>query len=228
MKPSASPSSMSLSAFVAARADEPAIALLARTAAAVRGPGYMRSDDDLAAAVFLADEAPSAMAGDALARALDQIDQAADRDRRAAEAADGRGPVMAELSHLPSPVRELALDALKQRDWSFGGLGIRRLALSADRGALVELMRIEPGYGAALHDHAGDELTLILTGAYHDGHDLYAPGDISLARSGFTHAPKAEPGEICYVLAVSYGSPKFLGAFGVLQKVLGFPWKPKI
>ena len=85
-------------------------------------------------------------------------------------------------------------------------------------------MRIEPGFGAALHDHAAEELTLILTGAYHDGHARYAAGDLSVARPGFTHVPVAEAGQICYVLAVSYGPPKFHGVFGLAQKLLGFPW----
>jgi putative transcriptional regulator len=121
-------------------------------------------------------------------------------------------------------VREAAFDALKTGGWSFGGFGIRRLPLPVGGAGHVELMRIEPGFGAADHDHDGDELTLILTGAYHDGHAYYGPGDVSVARAGFSHSPVAEPGDICFVLAVSYGPPKFAGVFGVLQRLLGFPW----
>ena len=88
-------------------------------------------------------------------------------------------------------------------------------------------MRIEPGMGAAEHDHDGDELTLILTGAYFDGHADYAAGDVSLARHGFTHAPKAKPGAVCYVLAVTYGPARFKGLIGALQTLTGFPWEPK-
>ena len=222
------PQSASFSAFVAAHSGDPAIALLAETAAAVRaGPAYVRREDDVAGAVFLAEEAPAALTADALDQVLREIDRAALRDERAARATGGQGTRMAELAQLPSPVREAALEALKHRGWSFGGFGIRRLGLSANGRTLVELMRIQPGFGAAQHDHAADELTLILTGAYNDGHARYEPGDISLAKPGFSHAPTAEPGEICYVLAVSYGPPRFLGGFGLLQKILGFPWSPK-
>ena len=38
---------------------------------------------------------------------------------------------------------------------------------------------------------------------------------------------KADMGEVCYLLAVTYGPPKFRGAFGLLQAALGFPWTPK-
>jgi len=43
---------------------------------------------------------------------------------------------------------------------------------------------------------------------------------VSLARPDFVHAPKADPGEICYLLAVTYGPSKFQGVFGVVQKLV--------
>jgi putative transcriptional regulator len=129
---------------------------------------------------------------------------------------------------LPAPLREAAVEALKHRRWTFGGFGIRRLALAAGDGTLAELLRVEPGRGAADHDHADDEITLVVTGAYRDSTGLYQPGDISLARPGFSHAPRAEPTDVCYLLAVTYGPPKFSGRFGLLQRAIGFPWTPKI
>jgi len=211
------------------RKSDPAINLLAQTTAAMRAdPDYFHREDDAASAAFLSEEAPAALAEDALARALARIDDGAVLDRRAAEAADGGDARMAEIARLPSPLREAALEALKHRGWTFGGFGIRRLALMTGDGTEAELMRVEPGFGAAPHDHAADELTLIVTGAYDDGHGRFQAGDLSLASPGFTHAPKAEPGEVCYLLAVTYGPPRFAGAFGLLQTALGFPWTPKV
>jgi putative transcriptional regulator len=218
----------SLNTLFDARMADPAISLLAQTTAAIRADAdYVRRDDDIASAVFLAEETPTALANEALARALARIDEDTALDQRAAEAADGQDPRMAELAGLPSPLREAALEALKTRRWTFGGFGIRRLALISGDGTEAELMRVEPGFGAAPHDHGAEELTLIVTGAYDDGHGRYQSGDLSLAQPGFTHAPKAEMGEVCYLLAVTYGPPKFLGAFGLLQGALGFPWTPK-
>jgi putative transcriptional regulator len=213
-----------LSHYVAEHAADPAVRLLARSAAALRADAdFVRDPADVTAAAFLNQEAPAALAEDALERTLGRIDRLAELDRRAAQA----GPGHAEIARLPSPVREAALAALKHDRWRFGGLGVRRLPLLAGPGSQAELMRIMPGHGAAEHDHAADELTLVLTGAYDDGHARYAAGDVSLARPGFAHTPTAEPGEVCYVLAVTYGPPKFQGLFGLLQRTLGFPWSPK-
>ena len=157
---------------------------------------------------------------------LARIEAEGAKDERAAERAAHGDPSLAEIAALPSPVREAALAALAHDHWRFGGLGIRRLPLGLGA-ADCELMRIEPGHGAAPHDHDGDELTLILTGAYFDGHAHYGPGDVSLARSGFVHMPKADPGAVCYVLAVTYGPPRFKGLIGILQRLIGFPKTPK-
>jgi putative transcriptional regulator len=206
--------------YVAGRADDPAMALLAKTTAAMRTDAtYVERADDAAGAVFLDDETPAAMAPEAFDRVLGLIDAAEARDR----AAQGRvreDPRRHEIARLPSPLREIALDALDQGRWRFAGLGIRRLPLpipGADGHA--ELMRIEPGRGVAAHAHGGDEVTLVLTGSYFDGFAHYAPGDVSLAQGEFRHAPKADPGEVCYVLAVSYGPPLLGGLYGLIERL---------
>lgn len=204
-----------------------AMDLLARTTETMRtDAGYLERDDDLAAAVFLDDEAPAPLAADALNRAFALIDEAAGRDADAARAAQAGDAFKDEVAALPSPVREAALDALEgDGRWKFAGLGIQRLHLFGDEGAQAVLMRIEPGHGVAEHDHEADELTLVLTGAYNDGQAAYRPGDVSLAQPGFVHTPKAEPGEICYVLLAYRGAPRFKGLFGLAQRWFGFPTK---
>jgi putative transcriptional regulator len=207
---------------------DPAIRLLAQTAWALRADAdYFKRPDDPASGAFLDAESPARLEDDALERALARIDADTVLGDRAADAARGQDGRMAELAALPSPLREAAFAALGERGWSFGGFGIQRLALMAGEGADAELMRVEPGFGAAPHDHAAEELTLIVTGAYGDGHGRYQAGDLSLAAPGFTHAPKAEPGPVCYLLAVTYGPPRFKGVFGLMQSALGFPWAPK-
>lgn len=217
-----------LGALFDSRMSDPAIRLLAQTTAAMRADAdYFSREGDVASGLFLAAEPPAGLSDDALARALARIDEDADLDRRAAAQINAGDARRSELLALPSPLREAALEALRRRGWSFGGFGIRRLALMAGDGTQAELMRVEPGFGAAEHDHGGEELTLIVTGAYDDGHGRYQAGDLSVARPGFAHAPKAEMEGVCYLLAVTYGPPKFQGAFGLLQTALGFPWTPK-
>lgn len=212
-----------LSQFFADRASDAAIDLLVKTTAAIRADAnFLHGSEDAAAGAALSEEPPVDLSVDALATTLSQIDRAEALDHGAANRA-GKGARAAEIAALPSPVREVALAAMGRQRWRFGGFGIRRLPLMTGDGAFVELMRIEPGRGVADHDHADDELTLILTGSYHDGHHHYGPGDLSLARPGFTHRPKADHGEVCYVLAISYGAPKLLGLFQVLQRSLAEP-----
>ena len=212
------------SVFEAGRGNR-AVELVEQTTFAMRADaGFVERQDDVAAAVFLAEEAPAPMAADALDRVLGLIDAAEARDSQAKAALRGRDGMGEEITALPSPVREAALQAMADHHrWSFAGLGIQRLPLFADEGARAELLRIEPGHGVAMHDHEDEELTLVMTGAYHDGHAYYGPGDVSLARPGFTHRPRAEPGEVCYALAVSSGAPKFKGVFGLAQRAFGFP-----
>jgi putative transcriptional regulator len=215
---------MSLEAFFDARRSDPAIRLMAETTRTLRADAdYVRDHADAEAGAQLAAADPAELSPDALSEALARIDAADDLDRRANQrAADGRAHA-AELAALPSPLREAAFEALEARRWRFGGLGIRRLALLDGPGAKAELLRVEPGYGAADHDHDGDELTLVVTGAYRDSEGLYQSGDVALAEPGFTHAPRTEPGEVCYLLAVTYGPARFSGSIGLLQKLTGFP-----
>jgi putative transcriptional regulator len=202
-----------------------AVELLAQTTFAMRADArFVEREDDLAAAVFLAEEDPAALDADALDRVFSRIEAADALDQRAQALAGARDGLTAEVAALPSPVREAALQAMAEHHrWTFAGLGIQRLSLFTDQGEQAELLRIEPGHGVADHDHEDEELTLVLTGAYHDGHASYLPGDVSVARPGFVHTPKAEPGEVCYVLLAYRGALKFKGVFGLAQRAFGFP-----
>lgn len=219
---------ISLAALRRAGEANPAVRLLAAAATEMRsGADFVRTGADPVAGALLAGETPVALREDALARTLAKIDDAETRDQKAAEQAMEDGQHAAELLDLPAPVRDAGLRALKKRGWSFGGFGIRRLPLLACGRGIIELVRVEPGFGAAEHDHTADELTLVLSGAYNDGHARYEPGEISQVRAGFLHAPRAEPGALCYLMLISFGPPRFTGQFGLLQRLTGFPWQPK-
>ena len=87
--------------------------------------------------------------------------------------------------------------------------------------AKVELLRIEPGHGAPRHTHEGTEYTLVVSGGFTDENGSYGPGEVSIVDSSHTHQPIADPGEICYALAVTDGNLKFTGWLGALQKLFG-------
>ena len=212
-----------LSDLFAQRRADPAIRLIAETTAAMRADAnFVERPLDAAAGALLSDETPAVLGPDALDAVMSRIESAGEADRHAA-ASIGHGRWADEIATLPSPLREAALDALKTAKWEFVGFGIRRLPLLTGDGTFAELMRVEPGHGVADHDHEAEELTLIVTGGYFDSHDHYGPGDLSVAEPGFIHDPKADPGEVSYLLAETYGPAKFQGAFGLLQKVMGPP-----
>ena len=218
---------LTLSQALAGRRDDPAVRLLVDTTAALRADAaFDARPEDLAAGALLADETPAGLNADALDAVMAQIDAASGLDLKARSRAAKR-KWAGEIAALPSPLREAALDALDHADWQFLGFGIRRLPLRIKGGGFAELMRVEPGAGVADHDHAADELTLIVTGGYHDGHAHYGAGEVSFAQPDFVHAPKADLGDVCYLLAVTYGPAKFEGVFGWVQKLVDLLPTPK-
>jgi putative transcriptional regulator len=208
--------------------DQPALRLLLETAAFMRNDvGFAESDlsateADSIGGVLLDQEMAVDMGADALSRAMARIDGLDRADHRAALAAKAAGQGLTEILGLPSPVRDAALNALEHSGWKFGGRGLKRLALAEPTvdGVYIELLRIMPGSGSPRHDHEGDEVTLVLCGAYHDGHQRYGAGDIAVAHRGLVHQPVAEAGQVCFALAVNVGDLRFSGAVGLVQRAL--------
>jgi putative transcriptional regulator len=131
-----------------------------------------------------------------------------------------------DLKELPDIVRHTVGKALGSASWRFAAPGVRSLDLShavrhASAGEIL-LLKIWPGFGVAKYMHAGEELTLVLTGAFRDEVGYYGPGDVSIGVPGMIHRPIAEPGDLCYVLAVTDAPLLFKGPLGVIQRVLGW------
>jgi putative transcriptional regulator len=165
----------------------------------------------------LEDEAASGLAVDA----LDKVLAAIEREPRAPTA-----PKLPDLlSGLPLHIRDAIAPAFGARAWRTAGIGFKIFDLelpSTAAGETFQLFRIEPGSGPPRHTHDGEEFTLLLTGAYKDETGIYRPGDIQKGDPQLTHRPVAEPGDVCFALAVTTAPLKFKGALGVLQRVLNF------
>ncbi len=130
----------------------------------------------------------------------------------------------ADLAKLPQPLRQCAEEGLERSSWRLMGRGIRGLDLSfldPDRTGKIELYRIEPGCSVPRHGHEGNELTLVITGAFRDEGGRYGPGDIAAGGEDVTHQPVAETGETCLALAVTNAPLKMTGALGLVQRLLG-------
>ncbi len=204
-------------------ASHPGLRLMEATAAVLRGAQTPARPMDMLGGAFLDGETPVPMTGGAAAEALARIANLEAIDGRAREAAHRAGRGLGEMLELPDPLREAVFESMAAgRKWRFLGFGIRGLKLKIGGEGETELLRIEPGHGVAPHDHNGEEYTLVVTGAFHDGHERFGPGDVNIARAGFVHAPLAEKDEVCFALGVSLGGgARFEGAFGMFQRLTG-------
>ena len=215
--------------YAAGRLGAP-LRLLVETQASLRSDvAQSIADGEAFGGALLEMAEPAAMSADSETVAMVLIDSLeAGTGEAAGLAGDSADPVKAglagtkwlnEILTLPDPLRERVLES--DLDWRFAAPGVRRIALVEDAGTSAELLRIEPGHGAPSHTHAGREFTLVLTGAFHDGHHRYGAGDLAAVDGQTTHRPIAESGEVCYALAVTEGMLEFKGVLGVVQKWLG-------
>ncbi len=101
-----------------------------------------------------------------------------------------------------------SIDGLK---WKKLFKGVETIDLNIDDdGAIVRLLRLEPGYVAPEHKHEEFELTLILDGAYTDQFGAYEVGDLSIIdEDAVSHSPRACPEQGCICLVATFAPLKF-------------------
>lgn len=80
------------------------------------------------------------------------------------------------------------------------GVGILRLAGSADSGPTVALLRYEPGARVPPHRHGGFEVIYVIEGAQSDENGTYEAGTLVVNHEGETHSVWSDRG--CLVLIV--------------------------
>ena len=113
---------------------------------------------------------------------------------------------------LPEPLNLLlegkSLDEIKWRNKA-PGLALYDLPVSpASRGKLF-LMRIAAGKAMPEHGHGGEEITLILSGAYNDSLGRFAAGDVADLDEEFEHQPVVEMGAACICLVATEAPTRF-------------------
>ncbi len=158
---------------------------------------------DAVGGTLLEDCGSAEMSGDALATVLACLGEDTGKtDRRATPRRAGGGV-------LPTPLSDYVggdLDAVKWR--SVGG-GVRQAILETSPEASVRLLHIPAGMAMPDHGHHGQELTLVLQGAFRDESERFARGDVEIADEDTMHTPVAEPGEDCICLAATDAPLKF-------------------
>lgn len=137
---------------------------------------------------------PTEMNADAFAKVWQQIQQA-------------------EATPAPSfnlSVREGLQKQLRDIKWQRLG-PFRRANVLTTKDCHVSLLHIKAGARMPQHTHRGNEMTLILAGAYSDCYGRYDAGDLMVADGEHQHAPIASSDEDCICLVAESAPPRFIG-----------------
>lgn len=121
----------------------------------------------------------------------------------------------------PSPTRtadtsaEVAhmLATLDQGRWKRNMAGMLVKPVSQVK---AELLKLEAGRSVPHHGHHGLELTLVLSGAFSDGHGTYRRGDLVIHDEDSEHQPAAVAGGDCICLISQTAPIRLNGPLGWL------------
>lgn len=164
---------------------------------------------------------PVPVAEDALADVLARLDEP-DRARGASDRArDAAARPKAPLSQadllVPRPLRDYLGIGLGELSWRRLMPGLEEADIEVGpESARARLMRVESGKGMPRHSHEGEEMTLVLSGAYRDESGCYRRGDLQIADPEIDHRPVADESEPCICLVVTDAPLKLTGPFGRL------------
>ncbi|WP_137129648.1 ChrR family anti-sigma-E factor [Rhizobium sp. FY34] len=111
---------------------------------------------------------------------------------------------------LPEPLRSYVGSDVSGLKWRALGRGAYQIRIdTGDPATQVRLLKIPAGKPVPEHTHVGRELTLVLSGSFRDGDDLFQRGDLEEADGNLLHTPTATEGEDCICLAVTEAPLKF-------------------
>lgn len=132
---------------------------------------------------------------------------------------EGRAPCCNETSFscnapLPAPLARLMPPGIsKEPRWKgTPGGGLRWMDIPvSDRRSRVRMIRLAPGFTLPHHRHTETELMLVLEGAFFDGGDRFARGDLVMMDAGCAHETVADAEAGCLCVGVTGGEIRFTG-----------------
>lgn len=185
------PDIATLMAFSAGTLEEPYGVVISTHLAMCEACREQLRRTDLIGGALLASEPTTPMS----IGALDRLLAAADDDAIIVPQRPAATDVPVPLAHyLPN-----GLASVRWR-WSGAGVAVANLATAPAAKGRLMLLRVEAGRKVPEHGHGGQELTLLLQGAYRDRFGRFAAGDIADHDEDVEHQPIAEPGEDCICL----------------------------
>lgn len=205
------PRAETLADFAAGRLDEARAVVIASHAAVCKNCAHDIDALEVIGGALLADADPVAMSVNALERTLARVGA-----QISPAHTDANGKTASPLdNYLDKPI-----DAL---DWNWIAPGVHQHVLKAQgyREGVLRLIKFAPGKGVPAHTHKGEELTLLLRGAYRDGIGEWRAGDLSDLDGEHTHEPIAFGDEPCICLIATSAPLEFKTVLGkVLQPLV--------
>ena len=202
------PKSDTLAAFAAGQLDEARAVVIATHAAQCPDCAKAISDFEALYGVMLEDAEPVPMADDALEKILARTEGRASVILPT-EPASSRAPDR-------SPLDPYLKGSLDDVDWKWVAPGVHQHVMKAEgyRPGVLRLVKFDPGKGVPPHSHKGEELTLILRGAYRDSIGEFKAGDLADLDGGDTHEPIAFGDEPCICLIATSAPLEFKTLLG--------------
>lgn len=112
---------------------------------------------------------------------------------------------------LPSSLHAHFGSRYSELRWSWIGPGVQHIRASDVTDSHLMLLRTSPGRCIPQHGHAGNELTMILRGAYDDALGHFAPGDVADLDDAVEHQPVTAAGVHCICVAATDAPLRFSG-----------------
>ncbi len=110
---------------------------------------------------------------------------------------------------VPYPLQRFVGGELDAISWRPVAPGIKRHSIRLGGSSSLYLLNIGPGKAMPEHGHGGQEMTLILSGAYRDAIGRFGPGDIADLDVHVEHQPVVEPDEACICLVATEAPTRF-------------------
>ena len=158
---------------------------------------------------MLEDLAPADLSHGSFDRLLSRLDDDAE-PISVRPARPRRDPAKPEV---PAPLRAYVQGRIADLPWKhYGGVSEAKLALD-ESVYRTRLIVLRAGKAVPKHTHEGQEITVVLEGAFNDGIGRYARGDIAIADGHVDHQPVADAGEDCLCLTVTDAPLRLTGTF---------------
>lgn len=137
-----------------------------------------------------------------------------------------RFPVpQAQAGEIPPPLaRLLDISSFDQLVWKKKAPGVAMINVKLPEGARGQLKLLRIGAGRAMpeHGHGGEEITLVLQGAYRDHMGRFAAGDVADLDEEIEHKPVVEGDGECICLVATERPTRFKSfAARLMQPLVG-------